>query len=101
MNTNRRLTWWIVNLVCYFIFLAILVGDILPFPANLVKMAAILWTGLIAVHTILLQVLPQPEKEKPKRTYSLSDDGELVELDDTDDAQPAEIRQANAQTQER
>jgi hypothetical protein len=87
MTTNRRQLWWIVNLISYFVFLGLLVGDILPVPFNLVKMVAVIWTGLITVHSIAMYTGytgQQPVKEKNKRQFSLGDDGELVEVGDTD-----------------
>jgi hypothetical protein len=102
--SNRRQLWWIVNLVCYFIFLGFVAGGILPVPSNLVKMAAVIWTGLIAVHSSLLNMRQEPVKEKRKRQLGLGDDGELVELVNDNDQLLSESRstsEANVQTQDR
>ncbi len=85
MVANRRQLWWMVNLVCYFVFLAAIVGGILPISSGVGKMAAVLWTGLIAIHSIMMYTMQDSVKEKNKRQFSLSDDGELVEVSDTGD----------------
>jgi hypothetical protein len=83
-SRNRQQFWWNIHLVIFFIFVGIIAGDLLPISLGLSKTIAIVWLGLLIMHTLTFYYGREAVKDKPKRQVRLSDDGELVEVGDSD-----------------
>ncbi len=90
---NQRFLWG-VHLVVYFVYLGFVSSDLLPFSPEVAKILSVAWLGVFALHAMAVFGMfgsDEPSKakvtteEKPKRRLELSDDGELVEVDDDED----------------
>jgi hypothetical protein len=97
MFRNRRQFWWFANLLGYFLFLGILISGILPISWRLGGAVSVVWTGLLAMHSVMLYYGQEPAQEKVKRQMKLSYDGELVEV--TDEGEPIEAIEDDAQAE--
>lgn len=81
---------WVVHFLIFFVFLGLLISNVLPFSISEAKGLTVAWVGIVILHTLLAfnafgSASSEPgnlEEEKPKRHVGLSDDGELVDMDD-------------------
>jgi hypothetical protein len=82
---------WGAHFFIFFVYLGFLASNILPFSIDIAKPFAVVWFGVIMLHTMAAFGAfdgDEPRKhdeEKPKHRVELSDDGELVEVDDSAD----------------
>lgn len=82
---------WGIHLVIYFVYLGVLTTGLLPFSPEMSKFLAVAWLGILSLHAMGAfgafsgDAPRKREEEKPKRRLELSDDGELVEVDDSAD----------------
>jgi hypothetical protein len=83
---------WAAHFFIFFVYLGFLTSKAMPFSIDIAKPFAVVWFGVIMLHTMVAFGAfggDEPRKremtEKPKRCLELSDDGELVEVDDSAD----------------
>jgi hypothetical protein len=87
---KRQWIFWGVHMLLYFGYLGWLVASETPPFAPLSKGIAVVWLGLLALHAMWIG-FSQPDNasaaEKAKRgeRLALSDDGELVDIDEYED----------------
>jgi hypothetical protein len=96
MDTRRAWRAFGLNVLLYFLFIALHVSGILPF-GSLDKFLLIAWIGVLGFHALWLETQGRSEKpkrdewaDKPKRDgerLMLGDDGEVVSLADILDDQ--------------
>src|SRR5262245_61078435 len=81
---------WAAHFFAFFVYLGFLTSNALPFSLADAKGLTVVWFGAIMLHTLFAlgafsfdsSEPRKREEEKPKRRVELSDDGELVEVDD-------------------